>query len=526
MTPQDESAPRSGSVSTPLSFRIEQALRLGIEYCYSPDLARDFAIAYESGAESVIEADAGEAKLKEKFGEDFNLQRFRRGVKAYRTELLRQAAANIPNRSGWEAELIRKSTENGPGPVVPCEANAILYFRHHEDWRGKLAWNEFSGELAILDDLPEPVSAKKGEQMRDHHDTLFQVWLQQQTREARWAIDCVRRSIDCCAKENSFNPIHDYLHSLPPWDGVARLPTWLQTYCAAGPAESDDSPESQRISEFISAIGERWWISMIARAFRPGCKVHHVLVLEGAKGIGKTSLVEILFDKYYAFITGDVTTKDNQQLLSAGVWGILMDELDVLGKSAMRAVKQWVTQDHEKFRPVWGHRHETRPRRCVFIATVNGSEWAMEEDRRWWPVHCGSAFDLDSLRRDRDLLMSEALHKYRTGQRWHFDPAEDAALIATAKQEQAARVPDEVLQEDVINAAVSVCEKSAGNRYGSASVSEILAEMKIPIERRQSLQSTVGRCLKRAGWKLYQPRVSGEQVRRWRSYELYPLIRQ
>src|SRR5208282_5489515 len=145
-----------------------------------------------------------------------------------------------------------------------------------------------------------------------------------------------------------------------------------------------------------------------------------ILVLEGAKGIGKTTLAEIIFGEWYAVILGDVTTKDNQALLSAGVWGVLMDELDVLGKSEMRSVKSWVTRDFEKFRPTWGHRHEKRDRQCVFIANVNGSDWALEEDRRWWPVACRKAFDLDGLRRQRDNLMAEALHLYRAGTRWFF----------------------------------------------------------------------------------------------------------
>ena len=57
-----------------------------------------------------------------------------------------------------------------------------------------------------------------------------------------------------------------------------------------------------------------------------------------------------------AIIHGDVNSKDNMALLSAGVWGVVLDEFDVLSKSEMKSVKSWVTEEFAKFRPVWGHR--------------------------------------------------------------------------------------------------------------------------------------------------------------------------
>jgi predicted P-loop ATPase len=429
-------------------------------------------------------------------------------------------------RVGWERDLILKPTKDGYGNPAACESNAVLIMRNHPDWQGKLGFNDFTGEHAILGDLPAPVSVRKGEPLKDHHDTLVQVWLQKNTLDPKWPIDAVRRSFDCVAKENSFNPVLDYLtKELPKWDGKERLPTWLETYCGAGPAEGADDRDSLRLARFISAIGERWWISLIARAFIPGCKVDHVLVLEGEKGIGKTTLVGKIFGEYYAFINGDVTSKDNQALLSAGAWGVLMDELDVLGKSAMRAVKQWVTQDHQQFRPVWGHRHEKRPRRCVFIATVNGSDWATEADRRWWPVHCkAGSFDLTGLGSDRDMLMAEGLFKFRAGKRWHFDDKEDAELISIAKEQQSIRVSLDVWHEKTMEAAEQLM--SLGRK--GVSVADIMEKMGIETPyQTNSDANRVGRSMHHAGWERRQVHlgVNAETGRPDKPWKYFPPLK-
>lgn len=410
----------------------------------------------------------------------------------------------------WQQNLIWKS-----GIPAHCVSNALMYFDNHPDWKNKLVWNEFTGELLVKSDLPFPVCLKAGEDIRDYHDTLIQTWFERETRNPKWGIDTIRRAVDCYAKQLSFNPIKDYLNGLPEYNHKPRLATWLRDYCGAGPAKDADEEESLKLADLISAIGTRWWISMIARAFEPGCKVDHVLVLEGAKGIGKTSLASVIFGGYHAIIHGDVNSKDNMALLSAGVWGVVLDEFDVLTNSEMKSVKSWVTEEFAKFRPVWGHRHEKRLRQCVFIATVNGDDWAKEEDRRWWPVTCG-VIDFEGVRRDRDLLMAEALYRYRAGERWYLHSEEDAELIKTAKAEQLARVPDNVLANLFVTAADSVADgQKITALIGSASVAEILENVKIPYEKRKTFQAEVGRVLKQHGWNQRRARVGGDQQRRW-----------
>lgn len=85
------------SVSDPLSFLAAQAVSESgtVESCYSPELAREMASAYESNRqERILLADSVERKLKTRYGKEFNVVHFRRTVKIYRAEV----AAQRPRR--------------------------------------------------------------------------------------------------------------------------------------------------------------------------------------------------------------------------------------------------------------------------------------------------------------------------------------------------------------------------------------------------------------------------------------------
>lgn len=459
-------------------------------------------------------------RFQAKFRAEFSTTEMKARLEAEVHRLKREAQtmkAEDKERRGhrWEDGLLRKSTRDpdSPGAVLPCEHNAILYMTNHKDWKDSLGYDLFTDTHLVL--KPLPIGVNQGEPLQDHHDTLVQAWFQNNTNESAWRLDTVRRAIDCAAKANSSHAVKDYLAGLV-WDGVERCPTWLEYYCGAGPAEGSDAVGDLATVAFIRAVAVRWLISVVARIIDPGCKVDHVLVLEGMKGIGKTSLVDILFGGRFVMISGDVASKDSQILVS-GNWGVLMDELDVLGKSEMRAVKSFVTRQTEKYRPVFGVKLVDRPRQCVFIATVNGDDWALEEDRRWWPIACHGMFKLAELKCDRDQLLAEAVARYIRGERWHLDPDEDAALIETAKQEQSARVQESVNDGYYVRLANSCLLKTSIPR--TVSIEEIFNAMSPSpnLGDRRRYQGEAGKALRQSGWVRERFTIKGQVTWRYRA---------
>ena len=223
---------------------------------------------------------------------------------------------------------------------------------------------------------------------------------------------------------NRFNPVTDYLNSLQ-WDGQQRLDALFTHYLNAENVE------------FARLTGPKFLIGMVARAFKPGCKRDEMPIFEGEQGAKKSTALNILAgDEYFSDGLPNIHDKDAMQHLQ-GMWLIEIGELSALRKSEVEDVKRFVTSKTDKFRPAYGRNMVESRRTSVFAATTNAETYLKDPTgaRRFWPIRCGQ-IDLDGLRRDRDQLFAEAVTRYRAGERWWLDGAEELAL---AKDETDAR---------------------------------------------------------------------------------------
>jgi predicted P-loop ATPase len=176
----------------------------------------------------------------------------------------------------------------------------------------------------------------------------------------------------------------------------------------------------------------------MARAYRPGCKADHVLVLEGRQGVGKTSTFEILGSDWHLPDIPRVDNKDARAAL-ATEWIAEFSELAGLRSVEQQKIKSFITERVDKYRPPYGRNMLTRPRRCVFAGSTNEAEWIQDSTggRRFWPVRV-LRVDYKGLERDRDALLAEARNLYREGEIWH--PAYEGELEAIIREQQATRV--------------------------------------------------------------------------------------
>jgi predicted P-loop ATPase len=184
----------------------------------------------------------------------------------------------------------------------------------------------------------------------------------------------------------------------------------------------------------VRAVSRRWLISLVARALRPGCKVDTVLILEGAQGLGKSSALEALVGSEYFLDTAlDIGSKDSMQAI-AGAWLVELAELASFRRADTERVKSFLTSKVDKFRPPYGATLLDSPRRCVVAGTCNPEEGVgylkdRTGNRRFWPVAIDRRPDLDGIRRDRELILAEAVRALNAGERWHLDH-EEGALAA------------------------------------------------------------------------------------------------
>jgi putative DNA primase/helicase len=347
--------------------------------------------------------------------------------------------------------------------------------------------------------------------LEDHFDTEAVRWLERQFVMVK--PDLVRRVVDAIARRNSYHPVRDYLESLPAWDGTPRIGSWLVDYC--GVESSDANP-----NQYAMEVGQKFLVSAVARIFEPGCKVDHILVLEGPQGIGKSTAVRILAGEWFTDQLAEMGSKDAAMQVR-GAWIIELSELGTLGRAETAREKAFISQQMERYRLPYGHRLVHVPRQCVFIGTTNADTWLKDETggRRFWPVPC-QRIDLSALERDRDQLWSEAVARYRDGVRWWL---EDPEVIQVAIEEQRGRYVEDAWQEKVTAYANEEALRATGaypDGRGSVSIPEILGRLGVDTARQdQAAANRVARCLKVAGWKRVNTGPRG--AREWRYRKVF-----
>ena len=159
-------------------------------------------------------------------------------------------------------------------------------------------------------------------------------------------------------------------------------------------------------------------VAAVRRVREPGCKFDYIVVLEGAQGVGKSSVLKLL--------AGEENFSDNeilglykreQQEAIQGVWIYEVAELEGLSKSEVTKVKLFASKTVDGARPAYGRSRVDRPRRCIFVATTNEDTYLRDTtgNRRFWPVRVGT-IDLAGVRRDRDQLWAEAAMAEASGE--------------------------------------------------------------------------------------------------------------
>lgn len=273
------------------------------------------------------------------------------------------------------------------------------------------AYNELAGRIEFVSPAPwHKGSMPRSAAVTDTDVKLLKGYLANRHKYDA-SVQSIEEAVTNVAYHERFHPVKEYLDRLV-WDRQARLDTWLTDFLGV-----EDSPYSR-------AVGRKVLCAAVMRAFKPGIKFDHVLVLEGRQDLGKSAVCEILGGPYASDAPIDPHSRDTVDSMQ-GRWVIEIAEMEVLRKTDEDALKAFITRRTDRCRLAYGRSTADFPRQSIFIATKNprADGTYLKDDtgnRRWWPVRCEprgalGQIDFKGLTKARDQLFAEAVVLCKTG---------------------------------------------------------------------------------------------------------------
>lgn len=352
-------------------------------------------------------------------------------------------------------------------------ANAALILENDPKFKGSLYYDAFLQRI-IRKNSP-------AREWRDSDDLEAARYMQSVLGLPRMNREVVSQAVVEVAHKSPRNCVTEWLDTLSH-DGTQRLECFFSDHFGA--IESD----------YTHAASKNFWLSLVARAYRPGCKVDNMIVLEGAQGVGKSQALGIIGGEWFAEQHESATNPKAFAEILQGKLLIEVSEMDAFSRAEVNRVKQTVSCPSDRFRASYGRYAVDHPRTCIFVGTTNRDDWNRDETgaRRFWPIACAGSIDLERIRATREQLFAEAVARFKANET-HWEMPQEAA-----RAEQEARYMHDAWHEKVASILKGKAE---------VSTSQILEEMGFEMTRRGRAESMrVGTILRVLGWK---------RVRKW-----------
>ena len=260
--------------------------------------------------------------------------------------------------------------------------------------------------------------------------------------------------VSLIANKNAYHPVRDWIDSIT-WDGISRLNDYYAIVNSSQPMKE--------------TIMRKWALSAVAALYHTNFSCEGVLVLVGAQGIGKTTLIFRLLPSELAAscikdaVTQSVDNKDSV-LKAVSSWITELGELpSTFKKSDREALKGFITEKADKIRPAYARKADTYGRRTVFYATVNDHKFLQDdENRRFWVLDIERInminFDIGQFWAEmkqiylsiRDKIATPELRDQNQEWGWFLSPSERAQLEVAVDDHKTSDPIDEILENRVV----------------------------------------------------------------------------
>lgn len=378
----------------------------------------------------------------------------------------------------WQAWGLDCGGRNGD--PVPNLNNAVRILEHDTALRGLVWYDEFLNRLLTKD-----------REWSDVDILELTLHMQRANGLSKLTKGIVGDAAETVAKRRRRNCAKDFLDSLE-WDGESRIEHFFEDYFGAP------------VTAYTRAASRNFWISMAARIYKPGCKVDHMVVLEGKQGVGKSSALAAIGGAWYAEQHESATDPKAFAEILQGKLLIEISEMDAFSRAEVGRVKQVITNQADRFRAAYARNAEDHPRQCVMVGTTNKNDWARDETgaRRFWPIECDGTIDVAGILAQREQLFAEAAALYRSGATW-WEMPELETLAEQEKRRDADVWEDKIAEFVAIKTHVTMWDV----------FSECLKIETGKVTRNDQLRAGV--CLRGLGWKKINKKTGNQVQKIW-----------
>lgn len=333
-------------------------------------------------------------------------------VKAY-SDAAQELRRDVRNRRRGRSQGARQQRRNeNPSGMTPADmldsdspflaaVGALLLRRQGRIWWDEFQKNYMTDWMGGENDEVVPVRP-----LTEDIILSIKAWLIPHSRVlSKLGTQTLTEACQHVAKMDVRNELTDWLNGLR-WDGVERLKQMAKMVFGI---EDNDYATRVVINMMVSAV---------ARAFRPGCQMSSMVVIQSPQDMGKSKLIRVLAgDRWYREVVAKPTDKDFVVNMQGG-WLLEIAELASLAKYGTDdpAVKDAISRASDFIRPPYGRTVQEYRRSSIFIATTNDSHWHRDVTggKRFWPI-TALKVDLDWAAERREQLWAEAVKAYLDG---------------------------------------------------------------------------------------------------------------
>jgi predicted P-loop ATPase len=342
-------------------------------------------------------------EILEAIGPDEFLKRLESEIASQAVAMAAIEEKKVPLQELKPSSLESRAPSSNSLPTM-CK-NEVLVKKISEEWGKRLRFNEMTQQVEMDGDAAN-IDVEKA--------------YIRAAQELHLDIDKQKASdiVAVCAQENKYSPVREYLNSVAGGEQI-NLESLAERYFGTQ-------------DPFHAILLKRTLIAAVARAFKPGCKVDTMCILQGGQGALKSTFWQTLAGETWFTDNLSEASEKDEKLKLRRYWILEFSEFETVYKRKdVEQLKAFLSSRIDSLRRPYGRSLEDFPRTSIFVGSTNRQEFLNDPTggRRYWVIPVvAETIPIKTLEEERDRIWAAAVAAYKSGEQWWLTREEDKLL--------------------------------------------------------------------------------------------------